>query len=288
MKRFLIASLVASLAVPAALVAQDPDHDPIFSPYFFTTAAPIGPNDEALVSTAGAEGGGGQAEPSAYSERHFTRLTLLGGVSLLGTGAQVATNLPYKLDVRMLGNYTDFDWKETRSGFYVVVNIGMQNAGGFVDYYPWKSLRFSPGYLIYNSNRVRGDLQAQSGGTFTINNITYASDPANPVHGTGRLQLGGRGFMITTGWGHIVSRTEKHWSFPFEAGVAFINTPTISFNIQGDVCNLPLTVCRPATSFPGFESNLNTQLAEWNRRVRPFDIYPQIQGGVAYTFRFRR
>jgi len=163
---------------------------------------------------AGGSSGAGQVEPAAYADRYLTRGAIRSSVSPLGTGVELATNLPYRIDLRVFGNYTNFDWKLTQSGFYIVVNIGMANAGAMADYYPWKSLRFSPGYLLYNTNRVSANLQANTGATFTINNVTYISDNANPVHGVGALQLGGRGFMATTGWGHIVSRNTKHWNFP--------------------------------------------------------------------------
>lgn len=288
MHRFPLFALAALFAAAAGSYAQDPPAEPplesYLSPYSFTMATPPDP-----AEGFGGAGGGGQVEPAAYADRYLTRLTLRSGISPLGTGGQVATNLPWHMDARFIGNYTNFDWKLNESGFYVILNIGMANTGAFLDYYPWKSLRFSPGYLYYNTNRVKADLTVQDvAATFTINNVTYATDPGNPIHGTGRLQLGGAGFMATTGWGHIVRRDEKHWSFPFEAGAAFINTPSVTFNLLGDVCNLPRTDCRPAEQFPGFANNLNQQVASWNKRVSPFHIYPLLEGGVSYTFRFRR
>ena len=272
----------ALLALPAALVAQLPAAGPVSSPDFFTMATGLDPG-------AGAGGsGGGQVEPSAYADRYLTRLSLGGSASTIGTGGELATNLPYRLDLRVIGNFTDFNWKETRSGFYIVVNIGMANTGALVDFYPWKSLRISPGFLYYNTDRIRGDVLAQPSATFTINNVTYATLASNPVHGTGRLQLGGTGFMATAGWGHYVTRNEKHWSYPFEAGVAFINTPSATFNLEGTVCNAQGHDCVPAAAFPSFQSNLAAQIATWNSDVKPFHIYPLVEAGVAYTFGYRR
>jgi hypothetical protein len=287
-------STFALFALPSALVAQLPAADAVPPSYSFTTAAPLGSFDGRGADgggsgrAAGGSSGAGQVEPAAYADRYLTRGAIRSSVSPLGTGVELATNLPYRIDLRVFGNYTNFDWKLTQSGFYIVVNIGMANAGAMADYYPWKSLRFSPGYLLYNTNRVSANLQANTGATFTINNVTYISDNANPVHGVGALQLGGRGFMATTGWGHIVSRNTKHWNFPFEAGVAFINTPSVAFSLQGDVCQAQGYVCVPASSYPGFQSNLNAQLASWNKRVAPFHIYPLIEGGFSYTFRYRK
>ena len=287
MKPRLLAIFFVALTVPVAVFAQVPSSSVSLATYFSSsTSAASGPSCSS--SGGGAGGAYGQVEPSAYADRYLTRLSLGGSVSTFGTGGELATNLPYRLDLRLIGNFLDFDWKMTKSGFYVVVNSEFANTGVLVDYYPWKALRISPGLLFYNTDRIRGDVQAQNGGTFTINNVTYASQDSNPVHGVGRLLLAGRGFMAMAGWGHYVARGEKHWSFPFEGGVAFTHTPSATFNLQGNVCSAQGTDCQPAATFPLFESNLAAQVASWNNEVKPFHIYPVVEGGVTYTFRYRR
>jgi hypothetical protein len=278
-KDILLALMSALLALPAALVAQLPASGPFPSPDFFPPASDVEP---------GADAGGGQAEPSAYADRYLTRLSLGGSVSTMGTGGELATNLPYRLDLRVLGNFTDFNYKFTRSGFYIVLNIAMANTGALVDYYPWKSLRISPGFLFYNTDRFSGTVAAQTGATITVNNVDYTSDNANPLRGTGHLLLGGTGFMATAGWGHYVARNEKHWSYPFEGGAAFIGKPTATFSLQGDACTVQGTGCLPAASFPGFQSNLTAEIATWNRRAAPYHVYPLVEAGIAYTFGYRR
>lgn len=280
MNRLIRRVLVLFAILPPALFAQLPGGDGSSSSNFITAFAPADPGEGG--------GAGGQVEPAAYADRYLTRLALSGAISPLGTGVELATNLPYRIDLRVLGNYTNFDWKLTQTGFYIVVNVGMANAGAQVDYYPWKSLRISPGFLFYNANGLHGTAQAGSGASITLNNVTYNSDNADPVRGVGTVNLGGTGFMATTGWGHIVSRNEKHWHFPFEAGVALIDKPTVAFTLSGEVCTSQGFQCAPVTSYPGLENNLNAEVAKWNRRISPFHIYPIIKGGFSYTFRFRR
>ncbi len=274
------------LTVAPALPGQLPTSETRFPPQFFSTSAL--PDSPDTTPDGGAGGAFGQVEPSAYADRYLTRLSLGGSVSTLGTGGSLATNLPYRIDLRFVGNFFDFNWKMTKSGFYVVVNTELANTGVLADYYPWKSLRISPGFLYYNTDRIRGDVQAQPGATFTINNVNYASQDSNPVYGTGRLQLRGTGFMAMAGWGHYVSRSEKRWSYPFAAGVAFIDTPSATFSLQGNVCNAQGQDCQPAATFPEFQSNLAAQVATWNNDVRPFHVYPIVEGGVTYTFSYRR
>jgi len=240
-------------------------------------------------SLAAGMGASGQAEPSAYRIERFTRASLFLSVSSFGIGGQILTNVSPHLDARLFGNrasITTHHWSQ--EDFSIAVNAGFANVGAMVDGYPFhKPFRLSAGYLLYNGDRVRATLHAKQDAIFTINDRDWISDNADPVHGSGLLNLGGRGVMLTTGYGRMVSRTEKHWSFPFEAGVAFIDTPKVILNLAGQICTAQGIDCQPAASFPGFSDALATQMADWNRNAAPFHIYPVVQGGVAYTFRIR-
>jgi hypothetical protein len=233
----------------------------------------------------------GQAEYSAERGAAFSRASAGLTVSSLGIGVAGATNLAQHLDLRLFGDYTNLTHRYTRSRFQIALNVGLANAGAAVDFYPMARfpLRISPGFLYFNENRVTAELHAEPGATLTMNNVEYASDGSDPVHGTGRLYLGGAGFMATTGLGRIVSHTHKRFTFPFEAGVLFIPTPSAQFNLLGSVCDATRpSLCQPAAQFPAFEQNRIAQLATWNRRLGPFHIYPIVKGGVSYSFPLRR
>lgn len=276
LRRMLLRSLLLVLALPSALLAQI---GPAFSPN------PFAFNAETLVME-----GGGQVEPSAYRLERFGKLSFFTGVSPMGLGEHMSTNLSPHVDLRIFGNRASMNTHHfSQKDFNIALNIGFANVGTFVDYYPFhKPFRISPGYLFYNGNRFRADLHANPNAVFTINNIDWIADNADPVHGTGRLLLGGNGFLITAGYGRYVSRSEKRFSFPFEAGVAFIDTPKASLTLGGQICSSPGVNCQPASTFPGFSSALAAQLVTWNKDVAPYHIYPIVEGGVAYTFRIRR
>lgn len=237
-----------------------------------------------------AAGGGGQTEPSAYRIERFSRLSFFLSASSLGIGAQMSTNLSPHLDMRIFGGRTSMTTHHySQSDFSIVVNLEFANVGAMADAYPFhRPFRFSAGYLFYNGDRVRADLHAKQDAVFTINDIDWTSDNADPVHGTGRLTLGGSGFLLTAGYGRMVSRSEKHFTFPFEAGVAFINTPAVTLNLAGQICTAQGVNCQPAATFPGFADALAAQVAAWNQNAAPFHIFPIVEGGVSYTFRIRR
>ena len=207
----------------------------------------------------------------------------------MGVGEQMSTNLSPRFDARIFGNLisvttNSFSQKDTR----VAVNLLFANIGASADYYPFhRPFRLTGGYLFYNGNRIRADVQAGQDAVLTLNDTDFYSDNADPVHGTGRATLGGRGLLLTTGYGRIVSRSDQHFSFPFEAGVAFIDTPNVAVNLFGSLCSADGANCQPTTTYPGFEQALAAQIAKWNKSASPYHIYPIIQGGVSYTFRLR-
>jgi hypothetical protein len=236
-------------------------------------------------------GGGGQVEYDAERANPFSRLMFGATASSLGIGVEAGTNLGPRVDLRLFGDYTNLTHNFTQSGFHIALNVNLANTGAKVDFYPLRRfpLRISPGYLYFNGNRLAAQLHAETNATFTINNVDYASDNANPVYGTGRLLLGGSGFMATAGLGHFVSHTYKRLTFPFEAGVVFIDTPLAQFNLYGKVCSVDNPgYCQPAAQFPTFATNLAAQVKSWNRTVSPYHIYPVIEGGVSYSFSFRQ
>jgi hypothetical protein len=285
----LLLCVVLSLFCPAAM-AQFPG-EPRLSMVPLALAGDPDPRGAADPNPAPSGGGGGQVVYSAERGGAFSRFAGGATVSTLGIGLTAGTNLSPRVDLRLFGNYTNLTHRFSNSGFRVALNIGMANAGASVDFYPLRRfpLRISPGYLYLNQNRLAGSLHAQRNATFTINNVDYASDNANPVHGSGKLTLGGTGFMATAGIGHIVSRSRRRFTFPFEAGVVFINTPVAQFNLQGNICNQSVpSFCTPAAEFPTFADNLAAQLKTWNQQVAPYHIYPIIQGGFAYSFTLRR
>ena len=230
-----------------------------------------------------------ETEPSAYRIERFTRASLFLSVSSLGIGGQLSTNVSPHLDARVFGNrasITTHHWSQ--SDFNIGVNAGFANVGAMADSYPFhKPFRLSAGYLFYNGDRVRADLHAKQNSVFTINDVDWISDNADSVHGTGRLTLGGSGFLLTAGYGRVVSRTEKRFSFPFEAGVAFIDLPVVTLNLEGQICTAQGFNCQPAATYPGFANALAAQVATWNSDAAPFHVYPIVQGGVTYTFRIR-
>lgn len=63
------------------------------------------------------------------------------------------------------------------------------------------------------------------GQAFSLGGLTFYSDPTTPVSGKGKMDFNRAAAMVTFGWGNLVPRSHKHFSIPFELGVAFRSLP---------------------------------------------------------------
>ena len=223
----------------------------------------------------------------------FSRLSVGVGLSPLGVGFMVATNINTHLDLRGDGsvfNYTDNGWNT--QGFDIDAQINFASARASVDYYPFrKGWRLSPGIMFLNRNGGNFTLNVPPGESFTLDNQTYYSATgSNAVQGTGTFALGkgSPAFTLTTGWGNIVPRSGRHLTFPFELGVAFIKTPTLDFNLTGYGCDVTGVYCVNVATNPEIQANLAAQVKIYQNDIEPLKTYPIASFGVAYSFGIRK
>lgn len=241
----------------------------------------------------------GQASPAIpVAIRPFSRLSLSSENSPLGFGAGVATNLNPHLNLRASGNFFDYGIAFNTNGFGAKAQLKLASARTSLDVYPFHSgFRISPGALFYNQNRVTATNTVAAGTSFTLNGDTFYSANANaatgatPVNGTALLNLHSTrpAFTITGGWGNPLAH-DRHWSFPFEVGAAFVGAPAVNVNLTGWACyDKGQTQCM-SISNPNnpiavqVQNDLHAQVGKWTRDLDPLKTYPIVSGGVAYTF----
>lgn len=237
-----------------------------------------------------------------YDVPAFSRMSIGGGVSLLGIGMQVSTNLNEHLNIRATGNVLKYNTSFTVSGVPAAADLNLGSAGALLDYYPFHvGWRLSAGVLYINQNEMDASANIPGGDSFTLNGQTYYS--ANPNTATGATSLTGSGklslnqmkpgVIVTTGWGNHVRRN-GHWTVPFEIGVAFVGTPKVTMGLNGWACaDAAQTACANVgdSSNPlavQFQSDLNGQVGKWNSDISALRSYPIVTTGIAYSFNIRR
>jgi len=236
-------------------------------------------------------------------QRPFSRIGIGADVNTLGIGIKTAIVLDHLYDARFMVNF--FNYNSGRfelEGFNVNANIHMQSAAASLDWYPFGSIwRISPGVMFMNGNQLSVTTSIVPGTSFTLNNQTFYSAGANAA--TGSTPLSGSGvlglhtntpaFTIAGGFGKFIPRSNRHWSFPSEFGVAFTGAPTVNVIASGWACtDAAPTKCSNVgdpTNPVAIEFNnaLQTSLAKWRNDLGKVQVYPLFSYSVVYSFNIR-
>jgi len=227
---------------------------------------------------------------SAGSFSPFSQFALGGGVSLMGVNMQAATNVSRHLNLRVSGNVFDYEVKDiSTNGFNIDAKVNMAAVGASLDFYPFAThgLRFSPGVQFYNKNAVSAVVTVDGNTKFSLNDVDFYSSTTNPVQGTANIGLHTRNPAVTftTGWGNMISRKGKHLSFPFEIGVAAVDTPAVDIVLnKGEVCDSTGIYCVNVATDTTVQANLKAEIDKYKKDLEPLKVYPILSFGIAYSF----
>jgi hypothetical protein len=259
---------------------------------------PGGGNAPALVSEAAAGGTPAYSSSAAESfatapavipawrdsSRPFSTVGAGISASLLGVGIVAATPLGLRTNLRLGFNALGYSRSFQADGISYDATLTLRSFETLLDWYPFKdSFHMSPGALLYNGNRLKANAAVPANASFTLNSVSYVSDPATPVTGTGTLKFKPAAPMVLFGWGNIVPRT-KRFSLPVEVGVAFQGSPKTILNLTGDVCDSSEKHCAPISSDPMAQDDIQAEQNKLSNDVNPFKYYPILRVGFAYKF----
>jgi hypothetical protein len=232
------------------------------------------------------------------SNRPFSRVSLGAGISPLGIGLEVATNLNPHLNLRGSGGLFDQSIHFSSNGFDADAQLKLASARAALDIYPFHAgFRISPGVMFYNQNRVTAADTIAGGSSFTLNGDTFYSanaksaTGATPVNGTALLNLHATrpAFTLTGGWGNPFAHS-GHWSFPVEVGVAFVDSPELNVKLTGWACHDRAQTQCTDISNPNnpiaiqVQNDLHVEVSKWTQDLDPLKTYPIVNAGVSYSF----
>ncbi len=228
-----------------------------------------------------------RAQTDAPSMRPFSRLGIDVNVGTLGIGAEVATPLATRFNLRGSGNFFHYSTSTNQSGLTYVATLDMQSAQASLDWFPFGgSFHLSPGIMLYNGTKPVWSIQVPTNTSYSLNNVDYYSDPSDPLSGSFKVTFPTMGPQFTIGFGNMIPRkNSKHFSFPFELGFVYFGTGTTSSNFSGSACTAPNGVnCLPISSYPGFQTNLAAEDAKIETYVKDARFYPILRMGLSYKF----
>ena len=215
--------------------------------------------------------------------RPFSRIAIGTRLGTLGYGAQIATPITSRINLRGSANFFNFGYGIGVDGANYASELHLKSGMVSVDYYPFhSSFHVSPGFMIFKST-AGATMTVPGGNTFSLGDATYTSDPNDPVHGSGVMAFG-RTFMpaLTIGFGNMIPRHERsHWSVPVDLGLAYTGQNSMHINLAGSACQQGFCM---STTDPTIQQNVVQEQNDINESMKRFKIYPILTSGVAYRF----
>jgi hypothetical protein len=219
------------------------------------------------------------------SDKPFSRLGVGIKASLLGAGIEAATPLTARSNLRGGFNMFSYDRGFNKDGVAYAAQLRFRSVEAHYDWFPFNgSFHLSPGVLVYNGNQLTANAFVPGGHTFTLNNTTYSSDPADPINGTGKIDFIKAGPMVTVGWGNLLPRNHHHFSVPVELGVIYTGAPRTALNLGGSACDAAGLICFSTTSNATFQANVQAEQDKLNKDMSAFKFYPVISVGFGFNF----
>jgi hypothetical protein len=277
-----------------ASIAQEQAREPANNP---ASAAGSDSSSQYNLSAANSYPAGSSAvrrpvAPDVSGGSWFLRHYGLGTYgSPLGFGGRIAVSLTGSVNLRAGASYFSFTTNRTVSNIPFDANVRLQSEQASVDWYPFHgSFHISPGVLFGNSNRAFGGATVPAGNSFTLNGVTYYSGSGAPIHASGSVAFARTSPTLTVGRGNWVRhpdvrREQGHWTFPFEAGVAFSGDPKTALNYTGQVCTSPSQqLCQNIATDAPVQANVQAERRKLQNDANWLRFYPIVSGGVVYRF----
>jgi len=275
MQRVCLTLVALSLAVPSVLAQHSS-----------SLVAPSPLSDDSPSSSAVSAGA---TRPMPASEsRGFPGIGVGFKVGLFGLGAEAAVPVSRHFNVRGGANFFSYNDTLTSSGITYNADLRFRSAEASLDWFPRAGgFHVSPGALLYDGNQVTGGANVPAGQTFTLNDQTYTSSATDPVSGSGSLTFPNRvAPKLTVGWGNLVPRGERHFSFPFEVGFAYVGDPKFVLNLQGTACYTyqGTPYCDNVATDSNIQSNLTAEIKKINNDAADARFFPILSQGFAVRF----
>jgi hypothetical protein len=206
-------------------------------------------------------------------------------ISLLGIGGEAAVALTRRINVR--GGFNGFGYSTSfdKDGISYAARLAFRSGEAHLDLFPFAGgFHVSPGLLFYNGNHIDAGATVPGNQTFSLGGVNYTSSAANPVSGTAKLEFNKAAPMVTIGFGNLIPRNRRRFSFSTEFGVAYTGAPKASLSLRGIACSNPGSICVNAGTDPTVQSNVQSEVAKVNHDVSVVRIWPIASFGFGVNF----
>jgi hypothetical protein len=224
-----------------------------------------------------------QVPRQPLSQRPFRTVAVGIKANTLGAGAEFATPLAPKLNLRSGVNFLTFGEPFNVDGVNYNAHLHLKSSQTTVDWFPMGgSFHISPG-ILYMRNTASALASVPAGQSFSLGDQTYVNSLNDPMSGTMSYAYPHNLCpLLMLGFGNILPRNSRHFSVPVEVGVAYTGAATINVELSGTVCNSE--GCGSFGSDPESQASLKQEVHTLNEDLKRIPVYPILSLGVAYHF----
>ncbi len=201
----------------------------------------------------------------------------------LGGGIQLATPLGNRLNLRVGGNFLQFQYPFTKDSVNYTPQIKLESGQGTIDWFPGNGEFHVSAGALYFRNGFSGLANVQPGQVYKLGDTTYINSIDDPVSGNASLSYDRKiAPMVLLGWGNLIPRTGRHVTFPVEFGVAYMGAPQTKLQLSGTSCTTD--GCFDNATDPSTLTNIKEEQNEINNDLRYTKFYPVLSLGFGYRF----
>lgn len=204
--------------------------------------------------------------------------------STLGLGADLGVRIVRPINLRV--GFTMFNYSaDGRSdGTAYRGTLHLRSVQTVMDWFPFSSsFHVSPGAIFQNGNRITAIATPPLGQVQKAGDITYISDPQNPL--TGKAQAGVRGAapLLLVGLGNLVP-LRHHFAYSVDLGVVYQGHPKSHITLKGGVCDPSGSFCVNVADGGDTQAQVRSAQHDLDKSVSFMRFYPVASIEFAYRF----
>lgn len=224
----------------------------------------------------------------AVAMRSSRRLGVDMHAGLNGVGGDIALAVAPHFNVRLGGELFGYSTAFQEEGANVNATLRLGGGRASLDWFPFHNgFHVSPLLVFLNQTNVRASVIVPAGETISLNNGDYVSSQTDPLHGSASIGVWKTSPGLTIGYGNIIPRSGKHFSFPVEVGFYYVGQPTLKVDFSGSACDPsqpePLG-CQPVQQDADFQHDLAAFIRRNNNNLSYASFFPVASFGVGYSF----
>ncbi|WP_213803962.1 hypothetical protein [Granulicella sp. dw_53] len=223
-----------------------------------------------------------------HNIRPFSTVGVEIHVGLRGAGFDVATPVARKFNLRAGADFFSYGTTFEEEGADVNADMRLRSGHAALDWFPFGGgFHLSPQIVFANNSQVKATALIPAGNTVTLNGTDYISSRTDPLHGDGSIGFRTVAPGLSVGFGNIVPRSNKHFSFPVEAGFYYVGQPRLNVRFTGSACDprFPAAIgCESVDNDPDFQRDLAAFIKRNNNNLSYASFLPILSFGVAYKF----